>query len=149
MTSSACANGCGRNTRRPAWPGGALCASCATHRLIRRGHCPGCGLTRSLPGGGNGEAPTCAPCSGITETLACRTCGADDDFRTLVQCRRCSLRARLNRLFDDGTGRVNPTLTPLVDALGAMEVPRGGLSWLSYQSTSAAHPCHRHRRGPT
>ena len=25
MTGSACANGCGRTTRRPAWPGGALC----------------------------------------------------------------------------------------------------------------------------
>ncbi|MGA3221785.1 MAG: hypothetical protein ABSE77_22435 [Acidimicrobiales bacterium] len=78
----------------------------------------------------------CARCSGITESLICRTCGADDDFRTLGQCRRCSLRARLDRLFDDGTGRVNLTLVPLVDALGAMEVPRGGLSWLSRADTS-------------
>ena len=78
----------------------------------------------------------CGRCSGITETLACQTCGADDDFRTLSQCRRCSLRARLDRLFDDGTGRVNPKLVPLVDALGAMEVPRGGLSWLSRQDAS-------------
>jgi len=44
--------------------------------------------------------------------------------------------SRLERLFDDGTGRVNPTLVPLVDALGAMEVPRGGLSWLSRADTS-------------
>jgi hypothetical protein len=78
----------------------------------------------------------CARCSGITETLTCQTCGADDDFRTLSQCRRCSLRARLDRLFDDGTGRVNPTLVPFVDALAAMEVPRGGLSWLSRGDTS-------------
>jgi len=136
MTGSACANGCGQTTRRPAWPGGALCAGCATRRLVRRGRCPGCGLIRSLPGGAAGEAPTCALCSGITETLACRTCGAEDDFRTLKQCRRCSLRERLERLFDDGTGRVNPTLLPLVDALAAMEVPRGGLSWLSRKDTS-------------
>jgi integrase len=136
MTGSSCANGCGRMTKRPAWPGGPLCTTCASARLVRRGRCPGCGLTRSLPGGGSGEAPMCARCGGITETLTCQTCGADDDFRTLSQCRRCSLRARLDRLFDDGSGRVNPALVPLVNALGAMEVPRGGLSWLSRTDTS-------------
>ena len=78
----------------------------------------------------------CIGCSGITEVLFCHTCGADDDFRTLIQCRRCSLRNRLDRLFDDGTGRVNPELVSLVDALAAMEVPRGGLSWLSRRATS-------------
>ena len=78
----------------------------------------------------------CARCSGITESLICRTCGADDDFRSLGRCRRCSLRTRLHQLFDDGTSRVNPTLVPLVDALAAMEVPRGGLSWLSREDTS-------------
>jgi hypothetical protein len=135
MTGSACAGGCGRTTKRPAWPGGALCAKCATRRLIRHGTCPGCGLVRSLPGGGAGEAPVCASCGGITERLRCRTCGADDDFRALGQCRRCSLHALLGRLFDDGNGRVNPKLVPLVDALAAMEVPRGGLSWLSKPAT--------------
>jgi hypothetical protein len=54
----------------------------------------------------------------------------------LGRCRRCSLQTLLGLLFDDGTGRVNPTLVPLVDALAAMEVPRGGLSWLSRQDTS-------------
>jgi integrase len=78
----------------------------------------------------------CIACSGITEVLVCHTCGADDDFRTLIQCRRCSLRKRLDRLFDDGSGRVNPELVSLVDALAAMAVPRGGLSWLSRQDTS-------------
>jgi hypothetical protein len=67
--------------------------------------------------------------------LACRTCGADDDFRTLVQCRRCSLCNRLGRLFDDGTGSVTPELVPLVEALAAMENPRGGLNWLSKAAT--------------
>jgi hypothetical protein len=78
----------------------------------------------------------CARCGGITEALRCRTCGADDDFGGLGRCRRCSLRARLDQLFDDGTGRINPKLVPLVDALAAMEVPRGGLSWLSKKETS-------------
>lgn len=60
----------------------------------------------------------------------CRSCGADDDFDTLVRCRRCSLRARLDTVFDDGTGAIHPALVPLVAALAAMEVPSGGLSWL-------------------
>ena len=133
---SACAAGCGRRTKRPEWPGGALCAGCATRRVIRHGRCPGCAMVHSLPAGGIGEDPMCIRCGGITEALACRTCGADDDFRTLGQCRRCSLRALLDRVFNDGTGRVNPTLTPLVDALAAMEIPRGGMSWLYTLATS-------------
>jgi integrase len=40
------------------------------------------------------------------------------------------LRARLDRLFDDATGKVNPKLVPFVNALAAMEAPSGGLSWL-------------------
>ncbi len=60
----------------------------------------------------------------------CHTCGADDDFDTLVRCRRCSLRARLDRLFDDGTGEINSALAPLVEALATMDAPSGGLSWL-------------------
>jgi integrase len=54
----------------------------------------------------------------------------------LGRCRRCSLQTLLGRLFDDGTGRVNPKLVPLVDALAAMEMPRGGISWLSRGETS-------------
>lgn len=133
-TRSACAAGCGRRTKRPEWPGGPLCATCASGRVRRHGLCTGCGRTRSLPGG-SPEAPTCVTCGGITEGLACRTCGADDDFRTLVQCRRCSLRNRLDHLFDDGTGSVMAELVPLVDALAATEIPRGGLSWLSKAAT--------------
>lgn len=136
MTGSVCAAGCGRTTRRPGWPGGPLCATCATRRVIRHGRCPGCGLVRSLPGGTAGQAPLCARCGGIREALRCRGCGADDDFRTLSQCRRCSLRARLERLFDDGSGAVKPELASFIDALGDMEVPRGGLSWLSHQATA-------------
>jgi hypothetical protein len=135
VTSSACATGCGRITRRPVWPGGALCASCASSRIRRHGGCSACGQVRSLPGGGPGESPLCARCAGITETLACRTCGADDDFRSLGRCRRCSLRIRLDQLFDDGSGEVKPELVSFVAALGAMASPRGGLNWLNRTAT--------------
>ena len=130
MTGVPCAASCGRTTRRPAWPGGALCHRCARHRLRRRGPCSRCGRVRSLPGGTLAEGATCRDCAGIDEDLLCRTCGADDDFDTLFRCRRCSLRARLDTVFDDGTGAISPALVPLVDALAAMEVPSGGLSWL-------------------
>ena len=135
MTGSACATGCGRITRRPAWPGGALCASCASNRIRRHGRCQGCGQVRSLPGDGPGESPVCARCAGITEALSCRLCGADDDFRSLGRCRRCSLRIRLERLFDDGSGEVKPELVSFVAALGAMASPRGGLNWLNRTAT--------------
>ena len=130
MTGVPCAASCGRTTRRPAWPGGALCHTCARNRLHRRGRCPGCGRVRSLPGGTLADGATCRDCAAIDEDLVCRSCGADDDFDTLTRCRRCSLRARLDTVFDDGTGVISPALVPLVDALAAMEVPSGGLSWL-------------------
>lgn len=130
MTGVSCAGGCGRTTRRPVWPGGALCALCARKRLRRHGLCSGCQRVRSLPGGTLVEGAICRDCAGIEEDFLCRTCGADDDFETLVQCRRCSLRARLDRLFDDGTGAISPALVPLVEALASMETPSGGLSWL-------------------
>jgi integrase len=130
MTGVPCAGRCGRTTRRPAWPSGALCHACARHRLRRHGLCSSCGRVRSLPGGVVREGATCRACAGIDEDLVCRSCGADDDFDTLARCRRCSLRARLDRLFDNGTGAINLALVPLVEALAAMEVPSGGLSWL-------------------
>ncbi len=89
----------------------------------------------SLPANGPDGVSLCATCGGITEVLRCASCGSQDDFTTLCRCRRCSLRGRLERLFDDGTGRVKPALVPLVDALASMELPRGGLSWLSRRTT--------------
>jgi hypothetical protein len=134
MTGVPCAASCGRTTNRTPWPDGPLCHACARHRLHRRGPCSGCGRVRSLPGGVVAEGATCRDCAGIDEDLVCRTCGADDDFDTLFRCRRCSLRVRLDKVFDDGTGAIAPALVPLVAALAAMEVPSGGLSWLEDRS---------------
>lgn len=133
MTGIPCSAACGRTTRRPTWPGGALCAHCARNRLRRHGRCSVCGRVHSLPGGALREGATCRNCASIDEDLVCRTCGAHDDFETLVQCRRCALRVRLDRLFDDGTGVIIPALVPLVEALASMEAPSGGLSWLEDQ----------------
>jgi hypothetical protein len=54
----------------------------------------------------------------------------------LGRCRRCSLRIRLDQLFDDGSGSVMPELVSFVDALGAMDSPRVGLNWLHKAATA-------------
>jgi len=51
------------------------------------------------------------------------------------RCRRCSLRIRLEGLFDDGSGRIKEELVSFVAALGAMDSPRGALNWLNKTST--------------
>jgi hypothetical protein len=78
----------------------------------------------------------CKTCAGITEDLRCHRCGATDDFSTPRLCRRCELRRRLDRVFDDGTGHIDHRLVPLVEALANMDVPRGGLSWVSKPATT-------------
>jgi hypothetical protein len=63
------------------------------------------------------------------------SCGAEDDFHTFRRCGRCSLHARLERVFDNGAGNVDPALAPLVDALATMEIPGSGLLWLYNPAT--------------
>jgi hypothetical protein len=46
------------------------------------------------------------------------------------RCARCALTDRLAVALDDGTGRINPALTPLLEALAAMDKPSAGLIWL-------------------
>ena len=130
MAGLPCSGGCGRRTRRPAWPEGTFCATCAVKRLRRRGHCARCAQLRSLPVEGDGQGRLCLACGGVHEDLRCRSCGARDDFHTTRQCRRCGLKARLERLFNDGTGHIDSRLVRLFDALVSMQVPAGGLSWL-------------------
>jgi integrase len=48
----------------------------------------------------------------------------------LFRCCRCSLRVRLDTVFDDGSGAINPALVCLVEALATMDAPSGCLSWL-------------------
>jgi len=67
-------------------------------------------------------------------------CGAVDHLwqqRDRLRARRCggagwplALTDKLTAVLDDGTGRINPALLPLVDALRSMDRPRSGLHWL-------------------
>ena len=62
--------------------------------------------------------------------MACTRCGFEGRRSVGRQCERCALTNKLAAALDDGTGRVNPALTPLFAALTAMDKPSSGLTWL-------------------
>lgn len=88
-----------------------------------RGRCPGCGDYRLLPGRRPDGAPICRDCAGITRDFFCNRCGFEGLLLGGRLCERCTLTdwLTLTAVLDDGTGRVNPSLTPLLDALLGME----------------------------
>ncbi|MFE5595626.1 helix-turn-helix domain-containing protein [Streptomyces sp. NPDC056549] len=97
-----------------------------------RGTCPGCGQDRALPGRHPADGSAiCTTCAGFSQTFDCSRCGFEGKLLGGRLCERCTLTDRLTALLDDGTGRVRPTLTPLLDMLVAMDEPRSGLSWLT------------------
>ena len=62
--------------------------------------------------------------------MSCTRCGSQGRLPAGRRCARCALTDQLAAALDDGTGRVNPALTPLFEALTAMDKPRAGLIWL-------------------
>ena len=62
--------------------------------------------------------------------MACTRCGHQGRLPAGRQCARCTLTDQLAVALDDGSGRVNPALLPLLKALTAMDKPRAGLIWL-------------------
>jgi hypothetical protein len=62
--------------------------------------------------------------------VACTRCASTGWPYLGRRCERCTLTDKLTAALDDGTGRVNPALTPLLEALAAMDKPRAGLIWL-------------------
>ena len=62
--------------------------------------------------------------------MACTRCGHQGRLPAGRQCARCTLTDHLAVALDDGSGRVNPALLPLLKALTAMDKPRAGLIWL-------------------
>lgn len=95
-----------------------------------RGHCPGCGNDRLLPGRDTDATPTCRDCAGITRDFFCDRCGFEGLLLGRRLCERCTLADTLTRLLDDGTGHVAPWLQPLVTSLLEMDRPKSRLIWL-------------------
>lgn len=62
--------------------------------------------------------------------MACTRCGSQGRLAAGRQCARCALTGKLVAALDDGSGRINPALLPLLKALTAMDKPRAGLIWL-------------------
>jgi hypothetical protein len=62
--------------------------------------------------------------------VSCARCGSQGRLCASRRCARCALTDRLAAALDDGTGRVNPALAPLFEALTSMDKPRAGLIWL-------------------
>jgi hypothetical protein len=102
----------------------------------RRGTCPRCAQLGPLPANSS-KGPICASCGGIGEDLRCRACGSVDWLRTLHLCARCELRHVLERCFDDGSGKINSRLLPVVETIASREHPRGGLKWMTKTTTES------------
>jgi hypothetical protein len=94
-----------------------------------RGRCPGCQVERLLPGRADGAA-ICRDCAGITRSFFCDRCGFEGLLCAGRLCERCALTDKLTAVLDDGSGRINPALLLLFDALTSMGKPRSGLNWL-------------------
>ena len=62
--------------------------------------------------------------------MSCTRCGRQGRLPAGRRCARCALTDQLTAALDDGTGRINPALTPLFAALTSMDKPRAGLIWL-------------------
>jgi hypothetical protein len=133
------------------WPDGYVCRTCHDRALRIRGRCPGCGMSRALPGLRPGDqAPVCSECAGFMMSYRCSRCAEEGKLHGGRLCTRCTLSDRLSELLDDGTGRIRPELRPLADALLAMDSPRSGLAWLEMrkgQPGSAEDLLHRLGRG--
>ncbi|WP_406016687.1 hypothetical protein OG520_39605 (plasmid) [Streptomyces sp. NBC_00984] len=95
-----------------------------------RGRCPGCRADRLLPGRNDAGAPVCRDCAGIVRNFFCTRCGFEGPLLGGRLSERCTLADTLGLLLDDGTGRVAPSLQPLVTALLEMDRPKSRLIWL-------------------
>jgi hypothetical protein len=108
-----------------------VCRTCHDKALRVRGHCPGCGADRALPGlRADDHVPICPDCAGFTVSCQCVRCGHEGKLHTRHLCTRCTFTDRLTGRLDDGTGRIRPELAPLADSLLAMGNPLSGLMWL-------------------
>lgn len=77
-------------------------------------------------------------CAGIVRDFFCDRCGIEGLLLGGRLCECCTLADTLSHLLDDGTGRVAPSLKPLVTALLEMDRPKSRLIWLRNPTSSAS-----------
>jgi hypothetical protein len=111
------------------WPEGLICGNCYQAAKRTTGTCP-CGHEGVLPGIVDGT-PVCRGCSGIILNVDCVECGAETELYRGGSCLRCILKyTAFDLLRSPDTGEVDPKLAAVVDALGTMERPNSGLTWI-------------------
>jgi hypothetical protein len=123
---------CGRRKNKAgSWPDGHVCRTCHDRALRIRGHCPGCGADRVLPGlRRSDQAPICSDCAGFTTSFRCRRCPEEGKLHGGRLCTRCTLHDRLRELLGDDSGEIRSELAPLANSLLAAERPLSILTWL-------------------
>lgn len=134
---------CGRRASKAANWEGPICRTCCDKAVKTRGRCPGCTTERLLPGRDEHGSAICRDCAAITRDFFCTRCRFEGHLHTGRLCTRCTVSDQLHRLLDDGTGRVHPPLTGLLEAPLAMPNPLNGWFWLRsplVQACSATSP---------
>lgn len=111
------------------WPEGRICRRCYQRATRIHGQCPSCDDDRLLAGLIDGTS-CCVDCAGIPKDFRCTRCGREDDFVRAGLCAHCCLLDDLTVLFDDSTGRINPTLMPLFTAMTQQTHARSAKIWL-------------------
>lgn len=111
------------------WPDGRLCNNCRLAAMRTTGTCS-CGHTGVLPGRIEGRS-ACRSCSGVHVNIDCRRCGSEAELYRNHVCQRCVLTDLVDTAFaDPRTGHISSQLTPVTDALKAMDRPNSGLTWI-------------------
>jgi integrase len=123
---------CGSHQHYPLnlWPDGRICRACRTRAVLTHGRCSACGQDRALPGRSAQGLAICRDCAGIRRDFTCTRCGVESALHTGRLCPTCYLNDRLAILLDDGAGRVNPALQPLMDLLTSAASPAATLHML-------------------
>jgi len=118
------------------WPVGLVCSTCYEYVRNHPGTCSVCGETQPLIAG-EAQAPSiCGPCAGLAVDYNCRRCGKGGRIYADGTCSRCVLGDRLDDLLRQSDGTIAPQLTPLRDALAAVEHPVTILGWLRKSSSA-------------
>ena len=71
----------------------------------------------------------CADCAGLGD-FTCERCGREGRRYLRGICGNCVLTDRLALLLDDGTGAPRRELRPLLEAVGQMQRPWVGITWI-------------------
>jgi hypothetical protein len=112
------------------WPIGSVCSTCYDAVLKHPGECGSCHAQQPLIAVDDAGIGICGPCVGIAVDYTCRACGQSGRLYADGQCARCVLGERLRDLLTGQDGKIPAQLTPLLDALVAVDRPRTVLQWL-------------------